>query len=295
MRAAGFSEMALAAATEVFRAGRHTLRHLQFQKALFLSDDQPKTIQLALSLVIPGEASVKFFTRSRRGARSVGLDAARHRHDPDCHRRSLMAPDGDRSRRFQALSGDRLGAGVLPRDPSAWSRIRPEFQSWRSSGGATVRRSVSCASRRRSRTKPALTRFIRRSWTRRSRRWPPRCRERMPVSRKAGSSFRLALTRCADARPGAGLWSYGACAMEQMGSRAPSRRRPRDRCRGACGPGGARVHVQRVGHDAAAILQNSWASGSTRPSGSASHASRGLTLSPPRPCSRREAMAAAVG
>ena len=62
MPAAGFSEMALAAATEVFGAGRHTLRHLQFQKALFLSDDQPKTIQLALSLVTPGEASVKFFT-----------------------------------------------------------------------------------------------------------------------------------------------------------------------------------------------------------------------------------------
>src|SRR6476661_666374 len=62
MPAAGFSEMALAAATEVFGAGRHTVRHLQFQKALFLADDQPKTIQLALSLVTPGEASVKFFT-----------------------------------------------------------------------------------------------------------------------------------------------------------------------------------------------------------------------------------------
>jgi thioester reductase-like protein len=54
--------MALAAATEVFGAGRHTVRHLQFQKALFLADDQPETIQLALSLVTPGEASVKFFT-----------------------------------------------------------------------------------------------------------------------------------------------------------------------------------------------------------------------------------------
>ena len=62
MPAAGFSEMALAAATEVFGAGCHTLQHLQFQKALFLADDQPKTIQLALSLVTPGEASVKFFT-----------------------------------------------------------------------------------------------------------------------------------------------------------------------------------------------------------------------------------------
>jgi len=37
MPAAGFSEMALAAATEVFGAGRHTVRHLQFQKALFLA------------------------------------------------------------------------------------------------------------------------------------------------------------------------------------------------------------------------------------------------------------------
>ena len=62
MPAAGFSEMALAAATEVFGADRHTVRHLQFQKALFLTDDQPRTIQLALSLVTPGEASVKFFT-----------------------------------------------------------------------------------------------------------------------------------------------------------------------------------------------------------------------------------------
>jgi myxalamid-type polyketide synthase MxaB len=62
MPAAGFSEMALAAATEVFGAGHHALRHLQFQKALFLADDQPKTIQLAISLVTPGEASVKFFT-----------------------------------------------------------------------------------------------------------------------------------------------------------------------------------------------------------------------------------------
>lgn len=62
MPAAGFAEMVLAAATEVFGAGRHTVRHLQFQRALFLADDQPKTIQLALSLVTPGEASVKFFT-----------------------------------------------------------------------------------------------------------------------------------------------------------------------------------------------------------------------------------------
>ncbi len=62
MPAAGFCEMALAAATEVFGAGRHTLRHLQFQKALFLAEDEPTTIQLVLSLVTPGEAVLKFFT-----------------------------------------------------------------------------------------------------------------------------------------------------------------------------------------------------------------------------------------
>ena len=60
--AAAFSEMALAAASEVFGEGRHALRNLSFQKALFLADDQSKTVQLVLSPGTPGEVSFKFFS-----------------------------------------------------------------------------------------------------------------------------------------------------------------------------------------------------------------------------------------
>jgi acyl transferase domain-containing protein/NADPH:quinone reductase-like Zn-dependent oxidoreductase/acyl carrier protein len=73
--AAAYAEMALSAAVQAFGPGPHTVRNLSFKKALFFSDDQPRTIQLALSPATPGEVTIQFFSTSGKADDSWTLHA----------------------------------------------------------------------------------------------------------------------------------------------------------------------------------------------------------------------------
>jgi thioester reductase-like protein len=140
--AAGFSEMALAAATEVFGAGRHAVRHLQFQKALFLADDQPKTIQLALSLVTPGEASVKFFTVQPGDAQDPSASTLHVTGTiAIATNRNITAPDGDtveeiRGRCPEIVSAPDFYRGTNERGLEYGVSFQGLTQLWRRDGEA---------------------------------------------------------------------------------------------------------------------------------------------------------------
>ncbi|MGH7311990.1 MAG: type I polyketide synthase, partial [Candidatus Rokuibacteriota bacterium] len=74
--AAAYLEMALAAAVEAFGPGPHVLEKVRFEKALFLSENEPKTVQLVVAAQMGGAT----FQLLSRDTSSIGAQATWTRH-----------------------------------------------------------------------------------------------------------------------------------------------------------------------------------------------------------------------
>jgi acyl transferase domain-containing protein len=70
---AAYLEMALAAAQEIFGAGPWVLSELEFQKALFLPENDTRSVQAVLSTVAPGEGTFRVYSRSLGAGLEEGL------------------------------------------------------------------------------------------------------------------------------------------------------------------------------------------------------------------------------
>ena len=260
MPAAGFSEMALAAATEVFGAGRHTVRHLQVpERALFLTDDQPRTIQLALSLVTPGEASVKFYTVQPSEAQDPSASTLHVTGTiAIATNGSITAPDGDtveqiRRRCPAIVSAPDFYRETHERGLEYGASFQGLTQLWRRDGEAIGQLHLSTDVENEAGAYQVHPAFLDAAFQALAAALP-----RGDVGQSEGSVFLpVGLdTLRVHARPGAGLWSHAVLRSGEDGQSGT--------IEGDVRVIDAEGHVvlealgftlQRVGHDAAAVTE----------------------------------------
>jgi acyl transferase domain-containing protein len=78
-----YIEMALAAATEFFGVTPSVLRRIQFQKALFMHDEDSRTLQIVLLPTTNARASIRIFSRATDGAWTLHATADAYRDGPN--------------------------------------------------------------------------------------------------------------------------------------------------------------------------------------------------------------------
>jgi acyl transferase domain-containing protein/NADPH:quinone reductase-like Zn-dependent oxidoreductase/NADP-dependent 3-hydroxy acid dehydrogenase YdfG/acyl carrier protein len=124
--AAAYIEAALAAASEIFGAGVHTLRNFVFKKALFLTEEESRTVQIVLSPERAGEVSFRLFSLSSHAEESSNewtLHATGTIRTGDaCEAPSPIPPAQVRERCAEAVSGaahyEAMSARALHYGPS---------------------------------------------------------------------------------------------------------------------------------------------------------------------------------